>query len=83
MACFVGWIHYSSIADRAFDFGTTAKSQQIIMTSDADVPAPASSQDRMFELESMGAPKIEPFYVTNAAGFSVVVVRRVADLGAL
>lgn len=74
---------YSSIADRAFDFASTAKSQQIVLTSDADVPAPVSTQDRMFELQALAYPKIEPMYVTNAAGFSVVVVRRVADLTGL
>jgi hypothetical protein len=68
---------------RAFYWGTWAGRSDIVMTADSDVIAPTATQDRLFELEPLLHPKVEPFSVSDASGFSFVVTKRVVDLSTL
>lgn len=72
---------YSVSWDRYYGFSPTT--QGWVMTSDTDEPTPAASMDRMYVLESLKHPKVEPMFVTCATGFSFVVAQRVGDLETL
>ena len=50
---------------------------------DAPAPAPALPPDRMLELQTLGAPYVEPLYVTAASGYSLCVCDLVANLETL
>jgi hypothetical protein len=45
--------------------------------------APAAPMDRLFEVQTLGAPYVEPWMVTKVGGFSVVVSDLLADLETL
>lgn len=55
----------------------------IIVSSGGVDDTPSAAGDRAIELQTSGAPTVEPLYVTQCAGLSIVVSDLVADLETL
>ena len=62
-----------------FQFGAT----NVALSGDGIEDAPSSPQDRQIELRTVSAPYVEPFYIQNVSGFSVVVTGQILDLESL
>lgn len=62
-----------------FQYGESS----IAVSGDSIIDAPTQPTDRQYELQTTGAPYVEPLYVKKAAGFSLVVSDQVADLESL
>jgi len=62
-----------------FGFGQTVV-DEIVFTGATIDDAPVAAVDRQYELTTQNSPYIEPMFVRRAAGFSVCVVERIADL---
>jgi hypothetical protein len=55
----------------------------IVNSGDSIIDAPTLPTDRQLELQSLGAPYVEPLYVSKSAGFSLCVTDQVGDLTTL
>ena len=67
---------------RTFDPAAVAQSFAIL-SGDWKEDAPATSIDRLLELEELAHPKVEPASVSYVCGFSAVVCEQTADLETL
>ncbi len=55
----------------------------ITMTGDGANDSPSAPVDRLLELQTSGAPYVEPLYVQGVAGYSLCVTEQISDLEAL
>lgn len=55
----------------------------IALSAETKNDTPSTPIDRLFEVQTLGAPYVEPWMVTKVAGFSVVVSEQLADLETL
>ncbi len=66
----------SYLPEFEFQYGAA----DIADSGDGIVDSPTNNLDRQLELQTGSSPYVEPLFVTQAAGFSLVVTDRVADL---
>ena len=55
----------------------------IVNSGGSIIDAPTLPTDRQLELQSLGAPYVEPLYISKSAGFSLCVTDQVGDLTTL
>ena len=75
-------LDYFATYDRSFGYGMTNQ-QQIVVTANKIDNSPSATEDRMYTVQTIGHPYVEPMFITCAAGYTVYVSQRIGDLESL